>query len=286
VDFDLTLTRADGTQRTVSAVASQVSDARGESRGQVLVLRDLSRVRDLEERVRRSDRLAALGVLAAGLAHEVRNPLVGVRAAAQLLEKEAGFPDCWREFTAVIIREVDRLNRLVDDLLAFAGARPLHRQPCNVNQLLDEALDVATAALKAGGVGVTRLYDPAIPEVEADRDRLLQVFLNLIRNAAEAAAGAGQPLVLRTRFERVAPSCGGGAAVVVEVEDRGPGLSPEAEARLFTPFFTTKPKGTGLGLPISLRIVEEHGGALEAQSRHGFGTTFRVLLPIRAEDGR
>jgi nitrogen-specific signal transduction histidine kinase len=184
----------------------------------------------------------------------------------------------------VIVREVDRLNRLVDDLLVFAGARPLRCQPCNVNQVVERALRLQGEALR--GLAVTRLYDPAIPEVEADGDRLLQVFLNLVRNATEAMAGAPGTLVVRTRFERVAPQCGGGPAAVVDVEDRGPGMPPAVQARLFTPFFTTKPKGTGLGLPISLRIVEEHGGALEAHSAPGKGTTFRVLLPLRTEEPR
>jgi signal transduction histidine kinase len=152
-----------------------------------------------------------------------------------------------------------------------------------VNQVVEEALRLEDAALQAGRLAVTRLYDPAIPEVQADPDRLLQVFLNLVRNAVEVMVGRAGELTLRTRFERVAPQCGGGPAAVVEVEDRGSGMPPEVQARLFTPFFTTKARGTGLGLAISLRIVEEHGGALEAQSRPGSGTTFRVLVPIGSE---
>ncbi len=283
-DFDATLTRADGARVTVSTVASLISNPRGESRGVVLVLRDLSRVKELEEQVRRSDRLAALGVLAAGVAHEVRNPLVGVRAAAQLMEREPGFPPSLQEFTAIIIREVDRLNRLVGDLLAFAGRRPLRIQPCNVNQVVEEVLRLEESALQAGRITVVRRYDPAVPAVAADPERLLQVFLNLIRNGAEAMAGGAGELQLRTRFERVAPQCGGCAAAVVEIGDRGPGILPEIQAQVFNPFFTTKDGGTGLGLPISLRIVEEHGGAIEVQSEVGQGTTFRVLLPITPDE--
>lgn len=279
-DFELDLRRPDGSRRTVSAVASQVSGPGGECRGAVLVLRDLSSVRELEEQVRRSERLAALGVLAAGLAHEVRNPLVGVRAAAQLLAKEPAFPAALHEFTGVIIREVDRLNRLVDELLSLAGTHALRRRPCNVNQMVEEALRLQGPALQGGAVAVLRRYDPAIPVLEADPDRLLQVFLNLLRNAVEAMAGAPGALTVSTRFERVAPQCGGRSAAVVEVEDRGPGMTPEVQAKLFTPFFTTKAKGTGLGLPLSLRIVEEHEGALELASRPGQGTTARVLLPL------
>jgi two-component system nitrogen regulation sensor histidine kinase GlnL len=283
-DFDATLTRADGARLTVSTVASLVSNPRGESRGVVLVLRDLSRVKELEEQVRRSDRLAALGVLAAGMAHEVRNPLVGVRAAAQLMEGEPGFPPSLQEYTGIIIREVDRLNRLVGDLLAFAGRRPLRIQSCNVNQVVEEALSLEESTLQAGGITVLRRYDPAVPAVAADPERLLQVFLNLIRNGAEAMTGHTGELQLRTRFERLAPQCGGRAAAVVEIGDRGPGILPDIQAQVFNPFFTTKDGGTGLGLPISLRIVEEHRGAIEVQSQAGQGTTFRVLLPITPEE--
>ena len=282
-DFDATLTRADGGRLTVSAVASLVSNPRGENRGVVLVLRDLSRVRELEEQLQRSDRLAALGILAAGMAHEVRNPLVGVRAAAQLMEGEPGFPSSLREFTGIIIREVDRLNRLVDGLLAFAGRRPLRLLPCNVNQIVEEALRLESAGLQGGGVGVLRKYDPEVPAVAGDPDRLLQVFLNLIRNGTEAMAGGGGELAVWTRFERLAPQCGGRAAAVVEIADRGAGIPPEIQGKLFNPFFTTKHRGTGLGLPISQRIVEEHGGAIEVQSQMGQGTVFRVLLPIATD---
>jgi two-component system nitrogen regulation sensor histidine kinase GlnL len=283
-DFDATLTRADGAHVSVSTVASLVSNPQGESRGVVLVLRDLSRVKELEEQVRRSDRLAAVGVLAAGVAHEVRNPLVGVRAAAQLMEGEPGFPPSLKEFTAIIIREVDRLNRLVGDLLAFAGRRPLQVQSCNVNQVVEEALRLEDSALQAGGITVVRRYDPAVPVVVADPERLLQVFLNLIRNGAEAMADGAGELQLRTRFERVAPQCGGRAAAVVEIGDRGPGIPPDIQAQVFNPFFTTKDGGTGLGLPISLRIVEEHSGAIEIESQVGQGATFKVLLPIALDE--
>lgn len=281
--FDAFLVAAHGRELPVSASASLLSDAEGRTRGVVLALRDLSRVRELEEQVRRSERLAALGGLAAGVAHEVRNPLAGVRAAAQLLEREPAFPAALREYTGVIIREVDRLNHLVDDLLTFTGRRPPAIAACNLNQLVDEALRLEEPRLQAVRVGVVRQYDPAIPPVAADAGQLLQVFLNLVRNGAEAMQGQGGELTLRTRFERLAPQCGGRPAGVVEIVDSGPGIPAEIRGRLFTPFFSTKEGGTGLGLAISLRIVEEHGGAVEVQGEVGRGTTLRVLLPLAGE---
>lgn len=283
-DFDAQIVAADGSPLTVSAAVSLVSDPAGTPRGVVLVLRDLSRVRDLEEQVRRSDRLAALGILAAGVAHEVRNPLVGIRAAAQFLAKEPDLPVGLREYTEMIVRQVDRLNRIVDDLLAFAGQRKLARRPCNVNQILEEALRLIEPALPDGRVRVVRQYDPEVPVVGGDSDRLLQVFLNLLRNGTEAMDDSGGDLLVRTRFERVAPQVGGRAAAVVEVVDRGTGIASEIQRQLFNPFFTTKAGGTGLGLPIAARIVEEHGGAIEVQDRHGGGTIFRVLLPLAGEE--
>ncbi len=282
-DFDAHVIRSDGTRLTVSTVVSLVSDPTGRNRGIVLVLRDSSRVRDMEEQRRRSDRLAALGVLAAGVAHEVRNPLVGIRAAAQLMEREPAFPPSLREFTGIIIRQVDRLNRIVSDLLSFAGQQPLQRRPCNINQILEEALHLLASTLEGARIAVVRRYDPEVPAVAGDPDRLLQVFLNLIRNGVEAMANGGE-LTVRTRFERVAPPCGGRAAAVAEIADRGPGIPPEAQRNLFNPFFTTKNGGTGLGLPISVRIVEEHGGAIEVLSRVGEGSTFRVLLPLAGDE--
>lgn len=278
-DFDACVVRSDGTRVTVSAVVSQVNDPTGGNRGIVLVLRDASRVRDMEEQLRRSDRLAALGVLAAGVAHEVRNPLVGIRAAAQLMEREPAFPPSLREFTGIIIRQVDRLNRIVSELLSFAGQQPLQRRPCNINQILEEALHLLESTLEGAKVGLVRRYDPEIPAIRGDPDRLLQVFLNLARNGVEAMTSGGE-LMVRTRFERVAPQCGGRAAAVAEIADRGSGIAPEVQTHLFNPFFTTKHGGTGLGLPISVRIVEEHGGTIEVQSRAGGGSTFRVLLPL------
>ncbi len=286
-DFDLQLVEAGGRHHQVSVAASLLSNRVGELRGVVLVLRDLSRVRDLEERVRRADRLAAIGILAAGIAHEVRNPLVGIRAAAQLAEQEPSFSTELREYTGMIIRQVDRLNRVVEGVLAFAGTRPLDRRPCNVNQLVEEVLQLEWSTLQQRNIPVRRLYDPELPIVHGDADRLLQVFLNLVRNASDALTPEPAALTISTRFERVAPACGGRAAAIVEIIDQGPGIPAEAQERLFDPFFTTKDGGTGLGLPISLKIVEDHGGTIEVVSRVGKGSTFRVWLPVlQAEEAQ
>jgi two-component system nitrogen regulation sensor histidine kinase GlnL len=278
-DFDVRLARQDGPQVVVSAVASLISDARGEARGVVLALRDQTRVRELEERLSRSDRLAALGTLAAGVAHEIRNPLAGLRGAAQLLEGEPHFPPAFKEYTSVMIKEVDRLSTIVDTLLSFATPRAPALRPCNLHEILDSLLFTEQTPLRASNVTIQRTYDPQLPEILADPDEIRQVFLNLIRNGVQAMPRGGE-LTLRTRYERSSKQCRGLSVAVAEVLDQGDGIDPAIERHLFTPFFTTKARGTGLGLAICLRIVEDHGGAMEAVSQPGKGSLFRVLLPL------
>jgi two-component system nitrogen regulation sensor histidine kinase GlnL len=278
-DFDARLTRQDGSQVVVSAVSSLISDGVGRARGTVLALRDQTGIRELEERLQRSDRLAALGTVAAGVAHEIRNPLAGLRGAAQLLEGEPAFPPSLREYTSVIVKEVDRLGAIVERLLSFATPRGPVLRSCNLHEILDDLLFLERAPLGAATVTVQRQYDPQLPDILADPSEIRQLFLNLIRNGVEAMPGGGE-LTIRTRYERSAKRCGGRSVAVTEIIDQGSGFDPEIERRLFTPFFTTKEGGTGLGLAICLRIVEDHGGAMEATSAPGKGSRFQVWLPL------
>ncbi len=264
---------------SVSAVASLLTDHSGEARGGVLVLRDLTHIRELEEQVRRAERLTALGALAAGIAHEIRNPLMGVRGAAQLLQSEPSFPAALKEYNDVIIREVDRLNSLVEGMLAFAQPRAPRIVECNINEILEEILTLEEPVLMRRGVTVRRTYDPQVPVVAADPDQIRQVFLNLFRNGAEAMEGGGE-LTLETGYERRSPRCFGLSVAVVKVIDQGPGLSPEARQHLFDPFFTTKPTGTGLGLAVCHRIVGDHRGSVEIGEAEEGGCAVTVLLPL------
>lgn len=264
---------------SVSAIASLLTDQNGEARGAVLLLRDLTRIRELEEQVRRSERLTAVGTLVAGIAHEIRNPLMGVRGAAQLLQAESSFPAGLKEYTDVIVREVDRLNALVEGMLAFAQPTPPRLMECNINQILEEILTLEEPVLMRRGVTIRRIYDPQVPPIAADPDQIRQVFLNLIRNGAEAMEGGGE-LTLETAYERRSPRCFGLSVAVAKVIDQGSGLSPEAHQHLFDPFFTTKPKGTGLGLAICHRIVGDHRGSIEVLNADEGGCVVTVLLPL------
>jgi two-component system nitrogen regulation sensor histidine kinase GlnL len=229
--------------------------------------------------VRRAERLTAVGTLVAGIAHEVRNPLMGVRGAAQLLMVETTFPPALKEYCDVIIREVDRLNGLVEGMLAFAQPSPPRVVECNVNQILEEILALEEPVLRRRGVTVGRTYDPQVPPIAADPDQIRQVFLNLIRNGAEAMEGGGE-LTLKTAYERRSPRCFGLSVAVVKVVDQGSGLSSEARQHLFDPFFTTKVKGTGLGLAICHRIVGDHRGHIEIGDAEERGCAVTVLLPL------
>ncbi|MBI3329891.1 MAG: PAS domain-containing protein [Nitrospinae bacterium] len=274
--------RWDGSPFPVSLTISPMVDKAGETLGAVLVVRDLRRIKELEESQRPADRLTAFGVLAAAMAHEIKNPLLGIRGAAQLLQAELR-TNGLREYTDVIIRAADRLNALMEEMLDFARPQALRQVSVNLHEVLDTVIALERPACDASGILVRQQYDPSLPDIWADRNRLTQVFLNLVRNAWEAMPHGGS-LTLTTKtpseFMRVKP--GGGPMLLVEVTDEGSGIPQEVQEKLFTPFFTTKAKGSGLGLVISHKIIEEHGGRFVIKSIPGQGTTVRVYLPMTA----
>ncbi len=271
----------DGQRIPTSLAISAIVDKEGQTLGVVLVVRDRRRIKELEESQWPADRLSAFGVLAASMAHEIRNPLLGIRGAAQLLREELPTADA-REYTDVIIREADRLNALMEGMLDFARPHPLNRVCLNLHEVLDNVIALEAPSCDRHGVVIKKQYDPSLPDMWADRARLMQVFLNLVRNAWEAMPHGGT-LTVTTKASSVLVrvGAGGGPMLVVELSDEGSGISPEVQQKLFTPFFTTKPKGSGLGLAISHRIIEGHGGRLVMKSFVGQGTTVRVYLPVR-----
>lgn len=237
-----------------------------------------------------SNRSAARSVsaLAAMLAHEVKNPLSGIRGAAQLLEQSV--PDSERELTNLICEETDRIVALVDRMEAFEDGRPIDRGPLNIHEVLTHV-----RRLSENGFGKSmrfvESYDPSLPEVFGDRDQLIQVFLNLVKNACEVPGDGEREIELSTAFRhglRLAVP-GQQAKVnlplVVSVRDNGRGVSGEIRAHLFDAFVTNKPTGTGLGLALVAKIVNDHGGAIEYDSEPG-RTTFRVMLPLQAPQAR
>jgi signal transduction histidine kinase len=234
------------------------------------------------EQRKERDRLAALGQMAAGLAHEIRNPLGAIKGAVQVVEPEMrGADPTTREFLGVIVEEVDRLNRVVTQFLSYS--RPFSGEMSPV-----QLADVVAAAMRLldedsrGRVTVTTTV-PNLPRIRGDAEALRQVLLNLLRNAFDAVAGQQPPGRVWITLGVRRHGLGSGDAVTLTVRDNGPGFAPSALGNLFVPFHTTKDGGTGLGLPISQRIVENHRGLIEASSPEGGGAQFTVVLPIEPQ---
>ncbi len=273
--------RRDGRAVPVSVVASPLLSGDGAVTGAVAILRDLSRLRQLEDDVRRGERLSALGGMAVGIAHEIRNPLGAVRGAAQLLRREAGPGSPWEHHVEVMLREIDRVNRIMEQLLDLARPIPLTVVPVNLPHLLDRILLLQEELARQQSVQILRHYDPSLPPVSGDEDRLAQVFTNLVKNGLEAMPGGGH-LTVATRLPLTSPfGTVDRPMVEVQVRDEGEGIPPELLDRVFDPFVTTKARGLGLGLAISHRIIEEHQGAIQVESQPGKGATFSCFLPFK-----
>lgn len=276
---------ADGRPVPVSIVTAPMAGSSGHVEAAVAVLRDLSRLRQLEEEVRRGETLAAVGRMAVGLAHEIRNPLTAIRGAVQLLRKELGDETRWGEYTDVLLNEVDRVNRIIESLLDLGRPVQLRLVPLNLHQLLERVALLSEEPAAARGVRLVKRYDPSLPPILADEDRILQVFHNLVRNAIEAMPRGGR-LTLTTRlsmnplFAKVDLGTGSRHLVEVQVSDEGEGIPEALRNRVFDPFVTTKERGLGLGLAVCHRIMEEHKGAIQIESVPGRGTTVTCFLPV------
>jgi two-component system, NtrC family, nitrogen regulation sensor histidine kinase GlnL len=282
---ETTLLTPDGHTVPVSIVTAPLFDHGGTVGAAVAVLRDISRIRELEAEVRRGETLAAAGRMAVGLAHEIRNPLGAIRGAVQLLARELAPGSRFGEYTQVLIQEVDRVNRIIEQLLDLARPVQLRTGPLNLHQLLERVALLAAEGALAQGVTIVRRYDPSLPPILGDEDRLVQVFHNLVRNALDAMKGGGR-LTLTTRislspvFAKMDLGAGQRSMVEVQVTDEGTGIPARVQAKVFDPFFTTKERGLGLGLALCHRILEEHKGAVRIDSVEGRGTTVTCFLPI------
>jgi two-component system nitrogen regulation sensor histidine kinase GlnL len=281
-EYEGELQRRFGPPVPVAATVSPLFSDIGEVDGAILLLREVSGARLLEMDSTRRDRLALIGTFAAGIAHEVKNPLGGIKGAAQLLARKLSGQEL-KEYTDVITRETDRLSGILDDILNFANPRKPRAEPLNIHQILDYAREMVPIP---DDRSILIEYDPSIPPVTGDREQLVQVFINLIKNGVEALSKGGTVRIITrtvTDFHLAEPGLSRRNMVSITVKDNGCGIAPENLDKLFTPFFTTKKKGTGLGIAIAFRIVKEHGGFFSVESSHGEGTEVSVYLPIGEE---
>lgn len=272
-----------GRSAPVSASVSPLQDQYGRSLGTILLLRDLTRRREMEEDLKRSDRLAMLGTLAAGLAHEIKNPLGGIKGAAQLLRRALVRDPSLVEYAEIMIREVDRVNLLIEQLLDLSQPARLNLTPLNIHELLDQVLLLERETTQEKKIEVRKRFDPSLPPVYGDRLQLTQVFLNLIKNAFQAMNDQGCLTIttrMETDFHIREEGKDPGKFIWVDIQDDGVGITEEDLPHIFAPFFTTKNNGTGLGLAICYRIIKEHGGLIRVESREGEGATFRVSLRV------
>jgi signal transduction histidine kinase len=269
--------RAAGRAQVLNVKGSLLTED-GTPAGAVLLVEDVTERLGLERAARQADKLAALGTLAAGLAHELNNPIAIISSRAELMLMEAdmpGVPPALREDLEVLHRHAQRVARIVQGLLAFARRGPGRLEPVDLNQVVDDTLFLVERQISKDGLVLVRRLRPGLPPIHGDASALQQVLMNLVLNARDALQGHPGQILVETDVTPGQPGW-----VRLRVRDTGPGIPPEILPRIFDPFFTTKPEGTGLGLSISYGIVRDHHGTVDVESEPGRGTTFVVSFPV------
>jgi signal transduction histidine kinase len=274
--------------KVIGYTLSLVKDAGAETVGAALFFKDLTRVEQLEERERLRDRLAALGEMAAAIAHEVKNPLAGIEVMAGVLKRQLDSEDA-QQILSDIITEAKMANAIVQEVLEFVRPIQLQVEPVPLGRVLRDAVGMAESQIDPRSTSVSVSVPDSLPDLSGDPHQLRQLFTNLLTNAFEALDGRGQIEVKtwlaaedsrRTSVEELAePS----RPLMVEVADDGPGVPADITDKIFGPFFTTKPRGSGLGLAIVRKIVDAHDGRIDVESRPTGGTCFRIALPLTSE---
>jgi two-component system, NtrC family, sensor histidine kinase HydH len=275
VEKEIDCAIAEGRTIPLEVIATALHEEGGPFLGYVVLFRDMTEVKRLKQEIARSQWLASLGSLAAGVAHEIRNPLSSIKGFATYFgERFKENPDD-RETAQAMIAEVDRLNRVITQLLEFARPLTMNRVPVSVQTLIRHTLKTVEGQARAKGIGIETSLPPEIGDIPLDADRMHQVLLNLTLNAIAAMdAGGTLRVFIARRDDRT---------IRIDIVDTGAGIRPEDLPRVFDPYFTTKPSGTGLGLPIVRKIIEAHGGEIILASEVGKGTTATLLLPVDKE---
>ncbi|MCU0255550.1 MAG: ATP-binding protein [Vicinamibacterales bacterium] len=272
--------RIRATGKVIGYTLGLVRTPAGEVAGATLLFKDLTRVEQLEERERLRDRLAALGEMAAAIAHEVKNPLAGIEVMAGLLKRRVSDSVEAQSLLGEIIHEAKMANAIVMEVLEFVRPIRLHVEPVAMGRVIDDAIAAAESLVPRGRIRVSTDVPPDLVAVEADAQQLRQLVTNLVTNAFEALDGDGR-LTLTARHQ---PGLDAGQPtpghVLLDVVDDGPGVPEDVRDRIFSPFFTTKPRGSGLGLSIVRKIVDAHDGRIDVCPSPQGGTRFRVTLPV------
>ena len=270
--------------KVIGYTLALVRDDSGRVIGASMFFKDLTRVEQLEERERLRDRLAAVGEMAAAIAHEVKNPLAGIEVMAGLLRrKTSDSPEAQTVLTDIIL-EAKMANKIVQEVLEFVRPIRLQVDRTAVGDAVRSAVQLADTKVKRGDVTVDIRMPDSLPQIHGDPHQLTQLFTNLLTNAYEAMEGRGG-VTISASATRMEDGAAGRDAVLVELADEGPGMPPDVADRVFSPFFTTKPQGSGLGLAIVRKIVDAHDGSIDLQTAPGRGTTIRVTLPVVGIDG-
>ena len=257
-------------QRTLMVNTSFLENGRGKKMGVVVVINDITEVKALEARMRQSDRLAALGTLSAGLAHEIRNPLSAIKTFVQLLPRKLSNPAFFDKFQTTVPRELNRINDLIESLLELARPPKLEFNTTSLSGCLSQVEDLYRDKLEAANITLEISQEESLPELWADREHLVRALSNIVLNGLEAMPGGGKLTVTAEEL---------GGQVVLRFIDTGVGMDDATKDKIFNPFFTTKDTGTGLGLAMAHKIIQEHGGDIEVDSVIGKGTIFTLRFP-------
>ena len=286
ISQDKDISNANGGILHIRISASPVWDNHGGQIGTILILQDMTEFRRMEELAQRNQRLREMGEMAAGIAHEIRNPLASIELFASLLKKDLEGDSEKENLVHHIRAGVQNMDRIISTLLLFAKSAQPSRQQCDINLLLTECLEGINSIIVPENINVIRKSGPGTLLANGDRELLRQVFPNLINNAIQAMPDGGE-LSLITQKSSVHNSENGSTErqyISVTITDNGIGMSTDNLSKIFNPFFTTKDKGTGLGLAISHNIIKAHQGTIDAASEEGKGTSFTVKIPSWDED--
>ena len=276
--------KKDGAEVPVGFSVNNHLDYRGELIGKIVIFRDLTSINKYQEQLLRMDRLVSLGKLSSGIAHELRNPLAGIKTTAQALGEELTEKDPRREYLQRITKEIDRLNELLKTFFSFAKPQRLNLTPCHVRDIINEIIPFLIKEIADKGIRFEEKYDPHLPMIKADKTQMHQVFLNLFLNAIQAMPEGGDLKIGVSSFVSAAGDGPKQNFIKAIVSDTGKGIPPHMISRIFDPFFTTKPKGIGLGLSIAYQIINKHGGTIKVESQWENGTSFVIALPESVEN--